>query len=144
DFTGETPPAGVYRIIVNVEVLHRSQTSAFRLIADAQGSDLRTWTVTNGEERHVLANSDFTAGNTLTCAADAVAQQIQVFVGNIFECRIPHKILGAKYGDKLRLRFSLWKEKLPVDALPVEGWLDLRISSDAELEENIYNYSVDS
>ncbi|HEY3930693.1 MAG TPA: glycoside hydrolase family 57 protein [Candidatus Koribacter sp.] len=144
DFTGEAPPAGVFRVIVNVEVIHDGHTTGFRLIADAQGSDLRTWSVTNGEERNVLANSDFTAGNTLTCAADESAQQIQVFVGNIFECRLPHKILGAQYGDKLRLRFSLWKEKLPVDALPVEGWLELRISSDTELEENIYNYSVDS
>ena len=144
DFAGEMPPAGVYRVVVNIEVTRDQKTTPFRLIADAQGSDLRNWSVTNGEERHVLANCDFTTGNSLTCGNDPIAQQIQVFIGNIFEFRIPHQILGAQYGDKLRLRFSLWREKLPVDALPVEGWLDLRISSDAELEENTYNYSVDN
>ena len=142
DFATEAPPAGIYRVVVNIEVSHKAITTAFRLIADAQGSDLRGWSVTNGEEKHVLASAD--SGSELTCAADPVAQQITVVVANIFECRIPHAILGAKYGDRIRLRFSLWREKLPVDALPVEGWLDLRISSDAELEENIYNYSVEN
>ena len=142
DFAAEAPPIGVYRVVVNIEVGHKGTTTAFRLIADAQGSDLRNWSVTNGEEKHVLASADL--GSNLTCAADAVAQQIQVVVANIFECRLPHAILGAQYGDRIRLRFSLWREKLPVDALPVEGWLDLRISSDAELEENIYNYSVEN
>jgi hypothetical protein len=65
-------------------------------------------------------------------------------IGNILEFRIPHKILEAQPGNRIRLRFSLWREKLPVDALPVEGWLDLRISSDAELEENTYNYSLEN
>jgi alpha-amylase/alpha-mannosidase (GH57 family) len=142
DFAAETPPTGVFRVIANIEVFHGESTTSFRLIADSQGSDLRNWTVTNGEEKHVLASAD--SGSGLTCAADPVAQQIKVVIANIFECQIPHKILGAQYGDRIRLRFSLWREKLPVDALPVEGWLDLRISSDAELEENIYNYSVDN
>jgi hypothetical protein len=142
DFAAEAPPIGVYRVIANIEVCHEEKTASFRLIADAQGSDLRNWSVTNGEEKHVLASADL--GSGLTCAADPVAQQIKVVIANIFECQIPHKILGAQYGDRIRLRFSLWREKLPVDALPVEGWLDLRISSDAELEENIYNYSVDN
>jgi len=144
DFAGDVPPASVYRVVANIEVVRKKQTTSFRLIADAQGSDLRSWSVTNGEERHVLANCDLTAGNAITCGADPVAQQIQVVIGNLFECRLPHKILGAQHGDCLRIRFSLWREKLPVDALPVEGWLDLRVASDAELEENTYNYSVEN
>jgi hypothetical protein len=144
DFADEMPPAGVYRIVTNIEVLHGGKTTAFRLIADAQGSNLRNWTVTNGEERHVLANCDLTAGNAITCGANTAAQQIEVVIGYLLEFRIPHEILGAEHGDFLRLRFSLWREKLPLDALPVEGWLELRISSDSELEENIYNYSVEN
>jgi hypothetical protein len=26
---------------------------------------------------------------------------------------------------RLRLRFSVWQNHLPVDALPVEGWIEL-------------------
>jgi hypothetical protein len=92
----------------------------------------------------VLANCDLTDGGSLISGADPIVQQIQVVIGNIAEFRVPHKLLGAQHGDRLRLRFSLWREKLPVDALPVEGWLDLRISSDAELEENTYNFSIEN
>ncbi|ABF40518.1 glycoside hydrolase, family 57 [Candidatus Koribacter versatilis Ellin345] len=145
DFAGEVPPAGVYRVIANIEVIHDEKTTSFRLIADAQGSDLRTWSVTNGEERHVLASSDLTGGSAnLTCAADPEAQEIKVAIGKLLECRLPHKILGARHGDRMRIRFSLWREKLPLDALPVEGWLDLRLCSDSELEENTYNYTAEA
>jgi len=35
--------------------------------------------------------------------------------------------------SRLRLRFSLWHNRLPVDALPVEGWIELQLVSEAEL-----------
>jgi hypothetical protein len=35
--------------------------------------------------------------------------------------------------SKLRLRFSLWQNRLPVDALPLEGWIELELLSEAEL-----------
>ena len=35
--------------------------------------------------------------------------------------------------SRLRLRFSLWQNRLPVDALPVEGWIELHLVSEAEL-----------
>jgi hypothetical protein len=33
----------------------------------------------------------------------------------------------------LRLRFSLWQNRLPVDALPLEGWIELRLLSEQDL-----------
>jgi hypothetical protein len=33
----------------------------------------------------------------------------------------------------LKLRFSLWQNRLPVDALPVEGWIELHLVGEAEL-----------
>jgi len=35
--------------------------------------------------------------------------------------------------SRLRLRFSLWQNRLPVDALPVEGWIELQLVSEGEL-----------
>ncbi len=35
--------------------------------------------------------------------------------------------------SRLRLRFSLWHNRLPVDALPVEGWIELQLLSEWEL-----------
>jgi alpha-amylase/alpha-mannosidase (GH57 family) len=36
-------------------------------------------------------------------------------------------------GSRIRLRFSLWNNRLPVDALPVEGWIELKLGSEEEL-----------
>jgi hypothetical protein len=44
----------------------------------------------------------------------------------------PEKAAISKAG-KLRLRFSLWQNRLPVDALPVEGWIELYLLSEDEL-----------
>jgi hypothetical protein len=35
--------------------------------------------------------------------------------------------------NRLKLRFSLWQNRLPVDALPVEGWIELQLLSEWEL-----------
>jgi alpha-amylase/alpha-mannosidase (GH57 family) len=34
---------------------------------------------------------------------------------------------------RLRVRFSLWQNRLPVDALPLEGWIELQLLSEASL-----------
>jgi alpha-amylase/alpha-mannosidase (GH57 family) len=36
--------------------------------------------------------------------------------------------------SRLRLRFSLWQNRLPADAMPREGWIELHLLSEAELE----------
>jgi len=40
---------------------------------------------------------------------------------------------GIAPTSRLRLRFSLWSNRLPVDALPVEGWIELQLVSEWEL-----------
>ena len=35
--------------------------------------------------------------------------------------------------SRLKMRFSLWQNRLPVDALPVEGWIELHLVGEAEL-----------
>jgi hypothetical protein len=35
--------------------------------------------------------------------------------------------------SKLRLRFSLWQNRLPVDSLPLEGWIELQVLSEGDL-----------
>jgi len=47
------------------------------------------------------------------------------------------KVRGPESSDvltvRLRLRFSLWQNHLPVDALPVEGWMDLELLTEEDL-----------
>jgi len=63
-----------------------------------------------------------------------------------FEFRVPLAWLSAapvSSGDskgakspavtRLRLRLSLWQNRLPVDALPLEGWIELHLLEEGEL-----------
>jgi hypothetical protein len=34
---------------------------------------------------------------------------------------------------KVRMRLSLWQNRLPVDALPVEGWIELQLLPEHDL-----------
>jgi hypothetical protein len=43
----------------------------------------------------------------------------------VLEGRISLSAVGVGPGQTLRLQLSLWKDGLPVDALPQEGWLDI-------------------
>jgi hypothetical protein len=59
-----------------------------------------------------------------------------------FEFQIPLALLGARIGHTLRLRFSMWRDRLPVDALPVEGTMDLPVLPEDEMSAGEMNYSA--
>jgi len=67
-----------------------------------------------------------------------------VVLGRNFEFKLPLAALyalpresstseGSPAATRLRLRFSIWQNRLPVDALPVEGWMELQLLPEAEL-----------
>jgi hypothetical protein len=64
-----------------------------------------------------------------------------VALNEIFEMRIPFQLIGAQERSRIRLRFAIWREHLPVDALPLEGWIDLHALAEEEVESNLYSYS---
>ena len=129
-------PEGPYKLIVNVEVRRdghdrKSPVESYRLAADAQGRTLQRWTLTNGEERRKLASCMSQNGDTPT-------DGVEVALAEIFEFRIPFELIGAREGSRIRLRFSMWREHLPVDSMPLEGWIDLYPLAEEELESNLY------
>jgi alpha-amylase/alpha-mannosidase (GH57 family) len=44
---------------------------------------------------------------------------------SVLEAAIPLASLGAAAGQPVRFQFSLWKDGLPMDAIPQQGWLEL-------------------
>ena len=98
---------------------------------------MRDWKVEGAAEEPVLASSKKSQ------------EDVQIVLHRNFEFKLPLAWLlatpaanstgtagGHKAGSatsKLRLRFSLWQNRLPVDALPVEGWIELQLLSEAEL-----------
>ncbi len=60
----------------------------------------------------------------------------------IFEACIPFELLGVNPNDRVRLRFAIWRNHLPLDSLPLEGWIDLFAVEEDELASRIYNVSA--
>jgi alpha-amylase/alpha-mannosidase (GH57 family) len=43
----------------------------------------------------------------------------------VFEARVPLKTLGAEPGQPVAVQLSLWRDQLPVEALPQSGWIEI-------------------
>ena len=132
-------PKGAYRLIVNLEVRRdehdrKSPMEPCRLIVDANGPTLQKWVLSNGEERRKLASFSSDDGNSST-------NGVEVALREVFEFRIPFAVLGAQPGSRIRLRFAIWRDYLPVDSLPLEGWIDLFAVPEEELENNLYSFA---
>ena len=69
------------------------------------------------------------------------AHGVEVAMGEIFEMRVPFDLVGAQHGSRIRLRFAVWRDQLPADSLPLEGWIDLYALAEEEIESNLYTYS---
>ncbi len=39
---------------------------------------------------------------------------------------------------KIRLRVSVWQNRLPMDALPLEGWIELQLLPEEELMSSLH------
>ena len=127
DFT-EQAPAGNFELLVNIESWPENATRArraLRLNVDVRNSNIADW--------HISDN-----GDRLPRDGAAVA------LGRNFEFKIPLVLLYATpvesasaasspAATKLRLRFSIWQNRLPVDALPVEGWMELQLLPEEEM-----------
>ena len=148
DFTGNLPDAE-FDIVVNMESWAAGEPRsrrALRLEARVQEKRIREWKVEGGPEEPVLASSKKSDSDSDKAAKVALLRN--------FEFRLPLAWLLATLADDgvdgsaserkarvavlaatslLRLRFSLWQNRLPVDALPVEGWIELQVVGEAEL-----------
>jgi alpha-amylase/alpha-mannosidase (GH57 family) len=145
DFTGKVP-ADKFEVVVNLESWARHTAKprrVLRLGAAVDGGRIQSWDVKDGEDKVVSDSTDATESKGARLA----------LVRN-FEFRLPlawllaapqetekaeiEKVRGPKSSDsppvQLRLRFSLWQNHLPVDALPVEGWIELELLAEEDLQ----------
>jgi alpha-amylase/alpha-mannosidase (GH57 family) len=107
--------------------------SSLRLEACIEGKRLVSWSLRPSGAEKVLAASGEASGDGL-----------RVSVLKNFEFQLPLKLLGASLGWTIQLRFSLWRDRLPVDGLPLEGWIELPVVAEEELRSSVYNYSPSS
>ncbi len=138
DFVGK-PPEMDFDLVVNLESWaadSQRPRRALRLDMRVEAGKTSSWQVTSLEEEKPLA----TSGNP--------SEEVKVALLRNFEFTLPLAWLLAKpvasalgadgkvtapVTTLLRLRFSLWQNRLPVDALPLEGWIELRLLSEEDL-----------
>jgi hypothetical protein len=61
------------------------------------------------------------------------SQAAECAFSHVFEARFPLVGLGVANGGGVRFQLSLWQGGLPVDAVPHQGWLELRTTNPAEI-----------
>jgi alpha-amylase/alpha-mannosidase (GH57 family) len=143
DFAGPVPDME-FDLVVNLESWANGEARprrALRLDANVQDHKLTGWKVdglqdsspaisSNGEEAAKVALvRSFEFRLPLSCLLAVPSS------GASPPTAADHKpgVAAIAPTSRLRLRFSLWHNRLPVDALPTEGWIELQLLSEAEL-----------
>jgi alpha-amylase/alpha-mannosidase (GH57 family) len=70
------------------------------------------------------------AENGLACPP----REVECAFSRVLEVRIALQSLGVQKGGGLRFQFSLWREGLPLDSAPQQGWLEMRTTDPAQME----------
>jgi alpha-amylase/alpha-mannosidase (GH57 family) len=136
DFKGPIPEMQ-FEIVVNVESQADHETAprkAVRLNVVVKDRKIVEWKVSAPDETIVAKSSDHSG-----------EEGAKVALVRNFEFRLPLAWLAASptavhdgqpaksRPNRIRLRLSLWKNRLPVDALPLEGWIELHLLEEGEL-----------
>jgi alpha-amylase/alpha-mannosidase (GH57 family) len=135
DFVGKVPEAD-FELVVNVEswgAEAQQPTRALRLDVGVGACRITSWKVTAPDAVAPLAS------------LQGPKPEAAVVLFRNFEFKLPLSwLLAAPISkgsekasgtgaSKLRLRLSFWQNHLPVDALPVEGWIELPLLSEDDL-----------
>jgi hypothetical protein len=145
DFMGNVPEED-FDLVVNIESWASGEQRARRTLrveAAVHARKLNGWKVENGGEDKVKASSSLPD------------EHVKLALLRNFEFKLPltwllanpaagpaatssergadRKATAVAATSKLRLRFSLWQNRLPVDSLPLEGWIELLVVSEGDL-----------
>ncbi|HUQ49623.1 MAG TPA: glycoside hydrolase family 57 protein [Terriglobales bacterium] len=59
--------------------------------------------------------------------------KVEVQAETVFTAKVPLSLLDAHPGSTIRLRFGFWQENLPLDSLPLESPIELKVTTEDEL-----------
>jgi alpha-amylase/alpha-mannosidase (GH57 family) len=149
DFAGPVPDTE-FDLVVNLESWANGEARPRRILrldANVKDRKLTEWKVDGREESSLIRLS-----NSAQSAKAALLRNFEVRLPLSWLLATPGSSLSSDHThngengaqskaeaapipptSRLKLRFSLWQNRLPVDALPVEGWIDLHLVSESEL-----------
>jgi alpha-amylase/alpha-mannosidase (GH57 family) len=151
----EKIPAADFELVVNVEAWATGEARPRRVLrvdAAAHERRLKDWKVEDSTEGRMLAcftavdpsvkfallrDFEFKLPLAWLLAAPSAAAAGRSPEPKPGQATAPMAERKAASGvpapSKLRLRFSLWQNRLPVDSLPLEGWIELQVVSEGEM-----------
>jgi hypothetical protein len=62
-------------------------------------------------------------------------KKIEASFERLLRARVPLPALGAQEGDTLLLRATLFREQLPIDSLPSQGWMEIPVIAEDQMLE---------
>ncbi|MGB8013987.1 MAG: glycoside hydrolase family 57 protein [Terriglobales bacterium] len=136
DFAGKVPQ-DPFEVVVNLESWATQVAKPrreLRLDASVDAGHILSWKVTQGKDK-VIADST----ETRDAARVALLRNFEFRVPLVWLLAVPLEMESVRDGKnpdvavRLRLRFSVWQNRLPVDALPVEGWIELALLAEEDL-----------
>ncbi len=81
-----------------------------------------------------LGGSDARAFTVRFTGSGAVGDSpVECAFARILEVKIPLEAVGVAPGAGVRFQFSLWQGGLPLDAIPQQGWVEMRTTDPAEV-----------
>ena len=83
--------------------------------------------------RATLACSNGSARVTELHLAASAPHAAECALGHVLEARFSLAALGVPPGGGVRFQLSLWQGGLPMDAIPQQGWLELKTTDPDEL-----------
>jgi alpha-amylase/alpha-mannosidase (GH57 family) len=133
DFSDKIPESD-FELVVNIESFVSDQQDsrrALRLNAAVEAGEIRSWILSAPDQQQPVATSTLPQSD------------MQAAFGRSFEFRLPLAWLFAttvaegrearkSARKKVLLRASLWQNRLPADALPDEGWMELSMEAGDE------------
>jgi len=140
DFREKMPDAD-FELVVNVESWTSGESQArraLRLDAAVHECRIKEWKIESTAEQKALTSSakpDQNAKIALLKNFEFKLPLAWLLAAPTASTSAERKAAGTApmVTSKLRLRFSLWQNRLPVDALPLEGWIELQVLSEGEL-----------
>ena len=141
DFTGKAPDAD-FEIVVNVESWAQGESRprrALRVDASAHEHKLKEWKIESADGRVLAspANSDDNVKLALLRSFEFKLPLAWLLANPTSSTAQPSAnpkpATGVAATTKVRLRYSLWENRLPVDSLPLEGWIELQVLSEGDL-----------
>ena len=141
DFADNIPAADL-ELVVNLESWAGGEPRprrALRVDADVHGRKLREWKIESAAEEQALASSAHPEDHAKLALLRNFEFKLPLawLLATPARRRTPgsdsRTAAATAATSKLRLRFSLWQNRLPVDAFPLEGWIELQVVSEGDL-----------